>query len=99
MAFCKHKHTLRMANIDASTPQLKVVKEWLDAITSLDVSKVVPLISKDFKYQSLPHVTELLEIRDQARDAHLPWLKGLMALCTKAEVCIQLRKITFNLAV
>jgi len=88
-----------MANIDASTPQLKVVKEWVDAITSLNISKVIPHISKDFTYQSLPHATELLEIRDQARDAHLSWLKGLMALCTKSEVCFQRRKITFNLAV
>ena len=88
-----------MANIDASTPQLKVVKEWLDAITFLDISRVVPLISKDFKYQSLPHATELLEIHDQARDAHVPWLKGILALITKTEVCIQRRKTAFNLAV
>jgi len=88
-----------MANIDASTPQLKVVKEWVDAITSRDISKFIPLISKDFKYQSLPHATELLEICDQTRDAHLPWLKGLLALFTKAEVCFQRRKTAFNLAV
>jgi len=88
-----------MANIDASTPQLKVVKEWLDAIISLDVSKVVPHISRDFTYQSLPHATELLEICDQARDAHVQWLKGLLALFTKAEVCIQHRKTAFNLGV
>jgi len=88
-----------MANIDASTPQLKVVKEWLDAVTSLDISKVVPLISKNYKYQSLPHATELLKICDHPRGAHVPRLKGILALCTKAEVCNQLRKITFNLAV
>ncbi len=88
-----------MANIDASTPQLKVVKEWIDAVISFDISKVVPLISRDFKYQSLPHSTELLEISDQARDVHVQWLKGLMAMCTKAEVCTQRRKIAFNLAI
>jgi len=68
-----------MVNIDATTPQLKVVKNWIDALISLDTSKVVPLICRNFKYQSLPHATELPEIREQAKEMHIQWLEGLMA--------------------
>jgi hypothetical protein len=45
-----------MASIDAPTPQLKAIKKWLDALTSLDISKVEPLISWTFKYQSFPMI-------------------------------------------
>jgi hypothetical protein len=50
-----------MANIDAPTPQLKAIKKWLDALTSLDISKVEPLISRTFKYQSYPKIIDLPE--------------------------------------
>ena len=87
-----------MANIDASTPQLKAVKNWIDALASVDISKVVPLISKNFKYRSFPQVIELPEIHDQAKEEHIQWLEGLMASLTKIEVHI-LRKTAFNLTI
>ena len=38
-----------MVNVDASTPQLRVVKNWLDAYTSLDTKNLEPFISKNFQ--------------------------------------------------
>ena len=35
-----------MANFDASTPQLKVVKKWLDAYVTLDADKIGSAVSK-----------------------------------------------------
>ena len=43
-----------MVNIDASTPQLKFVKDMLDAYCTLDVTKAEPFLSKDFKFQTFP---------------------------------------------
>ena len=80
-----------MANIDASTPQLKAVKKWIDAICSLDMSGVVPLISSNFKYQSFPKTIHLPDIHEQEKDAHIQWLGGLMATLTKIEVRLQRR--------
>jgi len=57
-------------------------KDWIDAITSLDISKVVPLISRSFKYQSLPHAQNS---RSGERRA-VQWLEGLMASFTKMRI-------------
>lgn len=78
-----------MINIDATTPQLKATKKWIDTVCSLDISKVVPLVSKNFKYQSFPKSTDLPEVDEQTKEAHIQWLGGLMTSITKFEVCPQ----------
>jgi hypothetical protein len=74
-----------MANIDASTPQLKAVKKWIETICSFDVSGAVSLTSGNFKYQSLPKTVDL---PDKEKDGHIQWL-GLMTTLTKFEVRLQ----------
>jgi hypothetical protein len=78
-----------MANFDASTPQLEAVKKWVDGFTSLDISKVDQLVSRNFKFQSFPKTVDLPE---QTKGAHLQWFGGLFALITKLEVGIQLAR-------
>ena len=82
-----------MANIDASTPQMKAVKKWIDSMTSLDISKVVPLISRNFKYQSFPETIDLPEVHEQAKGAYIQWFGGLMTCINKYEASLQRRSL------
>ena len=75
-----------MANIDATTPQLKVVKSFLDTYLSLDVSKTESFMSRDFKFQTFPKVAEL---PDEPVAAHVQRYEGLLAAMTKLEVRIE----------
>jgi hypothetical protein len=75
-----------MANIDARTPQLKVVKKWLDTLTSLDMNEVDPLISRNFTYHSFPKTIDLPE---QTKEVYIQWFDVLLASITKSEVRIQ----------
>ena len=73
-----------MANFDASTPQLKVVKKWFDAYSSLDTDKLHPLLSKHYTHQTFPETIHHGDTKDghvQKYEGHLPWI-------TKLEVCI-----------
>jgi hypothetical protein len=83
-----------MANSDASTPQLRTMKQWIENLVSLDMTKVEPLISRNFKYQSLP---KTIDLPDQTKEAYMQWFGGLMALIVKPEVRIQRRRTTFKL--
>ena len=58
-----------MVNIDATTPQLKIIKEVADAIISRDVKKVETLISKDFAFKTFPKIAEL---PDLTKEEYLP---------------------------
>jgi len=84
-----------MADIDASTPQLKVVKRFLDAYVSLDIKKVDPLMSKDYQYQSLP---ESIDLPEEAKGGHIQRVGEILALVNKLEVHIQCRRTAFKLA-
>ena len=83
-----------MVNIDATTPQLKVVKNLLDAYSSLDISKVEPFISKDFKYQMFP---KIINLPDEPRAAHIQKYGEVLAALTKMEVRVQPRRSAFKL--
>lgn len=54
--------TLRMVNIDATTPQLKVLKELTEAIASGNIKNIEPLLSKDFTFRSFPKTAELPDL-------------------------------------
>jgi hypothetical protein len=41
-------------NINATTPQLKLVKAWADGYHSLDMKNVEPHLSENYKYLMLP---------------------------------------------
>jgi hypothetical protein len=81
-----------MANIDASTPQLRAVKKWIDGFISLDISNLGVLISKNFKYESFPKIIDLPE---QTKGSHIQWFGGILAATTKLEVRIQHQRTAF----
>jgi len=85
-----------MVNIDATTPQLKVVKNLLDAyFDSLDISKAEPLLSNHFKFQTFP---ENIELPEEGKAAHVQRYGGILAAFTKAEVRIQHRRTAPKIA-
>ena len=83
-----------MANsINATTPQLKVVKNLAEAYLTLDLKNVEPLLSKDFQFQTFPKTAEH---PDQAKGAHSEVQGQLSSLLTKIEVRLQRREIAFE---
>ena len=83
-----------MVNLDATTPQLKAVKGFVAAYLSLDISKAVPFISKNFKFQTFP---KTIDIPEETGAAHTQRFKGLLAAMTKFEVRIHHRRSAFEL--
>jgi len=83
-----------MINIDATTPQLKAVKDLIDAYCSLDISKIEPFISKNFKFQTFP---KTIDIPEEAREVHIERYRGILAAVAKLEVRIQHRRTALKL--
>ncbi|KAF9779190.1 hypothetical protein BJ322DRAFT_1113547 [Thelephora terrestris] len=69
--------------INPTTPQLKAVKNFIDAYLTRDVKNVEPLISKDFKFQTFPKITEH---PDEAKDAHFERYGPILTSLTKLEI-------------
>jgi hypothetical protein len=43
-------------NFDATTPELKLAKRFLEAYQSFDTSNIASLVSKDYKFQMFPKI-------------------------------------------
>ena len=85
-----------MANsINATTPQLKAVNNFVDAYLTLDLKNAEPLISKDFQFQTFPKIAGH---PDQAKGAHFERYGPLFALMSKVEVRFQRREIALMIA-
>lgn len=80
--------------IDATTPQLKAVKNLLDAYLTLDVKNVEPFISKNFTFQTFPKIADHPE---EAKGAHFERYGTLLNLLKKGEVRLQHRGISFEI--
>jgi len=74
-----------MVELDASTPQLKVVKNWIDAYCTLDMKNVETFISKNFQYQALPETADLPK---ETGGRHIERYRGLLVAASKLEVRI-----------
>ena len=70
--------TSRMTNIDAKTPQLKVIKESLEGCCTLNMQKnLLPRLAKDFKSQLFPKAPEL---PDETGEEHVKKWGEIQAL-------------------
>lgn len=76
-----------MVNIDATSPQLEILKKVADAIASRDVKKVEPLISKDFAFKTFPKISELPDLN---REEYLPRFGEVFGIFSKIDVRILL---------
>ena len=79
----------RMANIDATTPSLRLVQKLSNAYASLDIAQVDALMSKNFTYKTFPQSHEL---PDETKDGFAKKYGGILALLEKVEVRVQRRK-------
>jgi hypothetical protein len=79
--------------VDFDTPQLKAVKNLLDAYISLDMNNVEPLLSKNYQYEPLPESTELSKL---SREIHLQMWGEAFSSVNKLEVCIRHRRTAFK---
>ena len=73
-------------NFDATTPQLKAVKNLFDAYLTRDLYNVKPFISKDYNFQTFPKIAGL---PNEEIETHLMRYAPVFSLITKTEVCIQ----------
>lgn len=72
-----------MVNFDASTPQLNVVKQWLESYASLDTKNTNRLLSKNFQYESYPRSSNN---PDEPKEAHVKTWGTRLSSMNKLEV-------------
>jgi hypothetical protein len=77
-----------MPNIKATTPQLKLVSDLVDAYFTLDIKNILPFVSKNYTYQTSPKVPDL---PDAAKGDHLENFGRLLSLMTGMDVRIRHR--------
>lgn len=83
-----------MATINPTTPQLKLVRQWVDALVDLDIERTAAVLSKDYKHQRLPKSAGHGE---ETKEEYITRLKGSLAAFTKFVVCVQCRMDPFEL--
>ena len=82
-----------MVNINATTPQLQLVKKWMEGYHSLNMDNVEPYVSKNFKYQACFHTA------DEAKGEHSERYGKVLGSMTNLEVraqyenCFQARRL------
>ena len=72
-----------MTDFDASTPQLNVVKKWLDSYISLDIKNAEPLLAKNFQLEWFPKPSN---IPDEPKKAHTEIWGARLSVMDKLEV-------------
>ena len=75
-----------MVNIDATTPQLKTVKNFIEAHITLNPDNAEPFVSKHFKLQTYPKSANPTH---ETREDYFKKHKKMAAAATKAEVRVQ----------
>ena len=83
-----------MCSLNATTPQLKVVENFIDGYISFDVKNVEPHVSKDFMYQSFPKAHDL-PVRP--KEQRFEGFKPVLSLVTKLDVSNRRGGTTFRL--
>ena len=84
-----------MSNFDASTPQLEVAKNLLDAVTSFDLGKLTTTISENYQYEAFNGVADQAKLD---KEGYAKLAQGLFAGLTKFDVSIQQRRTTLSQA-
>lgn len=75
-----------MSNIDAVTPQLKLVKDWICAYGSHDFGDLQTYVSRNLKFQTFPKIVEL---PDESVMEHMERYKLAFSFFTSLEVRIR----------
>lgn len=72
-----------MSDFNASTSQLKAVKNMIDAWSSFNLGKVNALVSKNYKYEAFNGVSELATVDNKGR---AEMTKAVLSGLTKLDV-------------
>ena len=73
-------------NIDATTPQLRVVEKMFEAGRTCDVNSAAPFLSKNYSYKTFPKTADL---PDEAKNEHLENYGRKFASLLKVEVRVE----------
>ena len=84
-----------MCSLEATTPQLKVVKDFLDSYGTLSINNAAPYISKNYKFQTLPKVVGRPE---EEKGRHPERHEAMLSLLKGAEVRTKRRETALELA-
>jgi hypothetical protein len=79
-------------NLDATTPQLKVVDRFFEAYSTCDLKNAAPILSKNYRYRPFPKGPNL---SDSTKEEHLASLGPALARLAKLEVLAQHRGTPF----
>ena len=82
-----------MSNFNADTPQLKVVKNMLDALASVNSGEFHAHFSKNYQYEVFNGITDVVKLDNARRTERV---KALFSGMTKSEVSIQQWRAIFN---
>lgn len=82
-----------MANVNATTPQLKAVEQYFEAVRTLDMDNAAPFLSKDFIHRSFPKIAEM---PDQTKEEHIEFFGLVFSKVAKLDVRSQRRRIAFE---
>jgi len=74
---------MTLTNFNATTPQLKAVKNILDAYLTLDIKNVESFTSKDFKFETYPKMAAL---SDAAKEQFFQRYGTIFSMLTKVDV-------------
>ena len=87
-------HIPRMVNINATTPQLKVLQKCIDAYATLDISKIEPVLSKNYIHETFPKSIGLPgETKEEYIKRYIKRYEEMLSSFTMIEVRIQHRRI------
>lgn len=77
-----------MSGLDATTPQLKAIKGFIDGYLTRDANNAEPFMSKAFKSQAFRKTPD---VHDETKGGHFERYGMLMSMLNKAKVRIQQR--------
>ena len=82
-----------MVNINVTTPQLKVLQKCIDAYATLDISKVEPVLSKNYIHETLSKSIGLPdETKEEYVKSYIKRYEEMLSSFTMIEARIQHRR-------
>ena len=78
-----------MAELNATTPQSRLFKEYHDANVARDTEKIGSLLAKNFRFKTFPSTPDL---PDETKEGYIRKYGGMFTLLEKVEVRINERK-------
>ena len=92
MSLYEHKPLKSKMSFDASTPQLKAVKNMFDALISFDLGKIAALTSKNYQYEAFNGA----DLAKLDKESYAAMIQGVSTVVTKVDVSIRQWRTIFD---